>query len=202
MENLSRIIQANRGIFFLMVFICCIIVVAVLKIAASVVLPFTIAVLLASVMYPIVKGLDKQHCPRFVSIILIVIIIVSGLYIFGMVLFTSGRMIAAQYPRYESRFMEVYIWAARLFELPFNEALGFWENLWAQLGIRTFVRNFTFSFSNMVFRFVSSAILVILFVIFILLEASFFRKKLEVAFENRSERISKIGHDIMTQVTR
>jgi len=199
---MGKLFQANRAIFFLMVFICWVLIAAVLKIAASVVLPFTIAAMLAFVMYPIVKGLDKLHCPRSLSVLVIIIIIVAGLYIFGMVLFTSGRMIATQYPKYEKRFLDIYIWIAHTFTLPFDEALSFWENLWAQLGIRTFVRNFTFSFSNMVLRFISSAIMVILFVVFILLEASFFKNKLELAFEKRSERINKMGHDIMTQVSR
>jgi len=202
MEKLSKTFDPNRPIFFLMVFICCVIAGGVLRITSIVVLPFTIAVLLSFVMFPIVRYLDKLRCPRFVSILLVVGIIIAGLYIFGVILFTSGRMIVAQYPRYEDRLMEIYIWAARMFELPFDEALSFWENLWAQLGIRIWVRDFTLSFTNIVLRFVTSAVLVILFVIFILLEASFFKSKLEISFENRSERISKMGHDIMTQVTR
>jgi len=89
-----------------------------------------------------------------------------------------------------------------MFELPFDDALSIWENLWAQLGIRTFVMDFTLTITNMVVRFIQSAVLVILFVIFILLEASFFKEKLEASFENRSGRISKMGFDIMTQVGR
>jgi predicted PurR-regulated permease PerM len=126
----------------------------------------------------------------------------TGLYIFGMVLFSSARMIASQYPKYESRLTEIYVWAARLFELPYNKDLSFWENLWGQLGIRTWVRNFTFSFSNIFLRFISSAVLVVFFVVFILLEAGYFKEKLQTAFENRSERINRMGHDLMAQIAR
>ena len=185
-----------------MVFICCIIAGAVLRLTAVVLLPFTIAVLLAFVMYPMVKKLDKIRCPRTVSILLVVFIIVTGLYVFGMILFTSGRMIAEQFPRYEHRFIEIYTYIARVFELPFDEDLTFFENLWAQLGIRTFVRDFTLTFSNVLLQFIISAVLVILFVVFILMEASFIREKLDTAFENRSDRINKMGHDLMSQVTR
>ena len=202
MRNSYKTFNSGRAVFFLMVFICCIIGAAVLKLAATVILPFTIAVLLAFVMYPIVKGLDKLHCPRFASILIIVAIIIIGLYLFGMVLFTSGRMIVAELPNYEERLTNIYLWTARLFDLPFDEDLTFFQNLWAQLGIRTFVRNFTFSFSNMVFRFATGAVLVILFVIFILLEANYFKVKLETAFQGRSVRLNKMGHDLMSQVTR
>ena len=188
--------------FFLMVFICCIVAGAVLRLTSPVILPFTVAVLLAFAMYPLVKKLDKLRCPRTVSILLVVAIIIAGLYGFGMILLTSGRMIAAQFPRYEYRFIEIYTYIARLFELPFDEDLTFFENLWAQLGIRTLVRNFTLSFSNFALHFVTSAVLVILFLVFLLLEASHFKEKLETAFEGRSVRIKKMGQDLMSQVTR
>jgi len=175
---------------------------AVLKIAASVILPFTIAFLLAFVMYPVVKSLDKLHIPRFFSILLVVVIIVSGLYVFGMVLFSSGINILSIYPKYEKRLTEIYIWIARLFELSYDESLSFWENLWGQLGIRNWVRGFAFSFSSIFFKFFSNAVLVVLFVVFILLEASHLREKLEAAFEERSERIHIMGRDLMSQVTR
>jgi predicted PurR-regulated permease PerM len=202
MKDIFRTFNSGRAVFFLMVFICCLFAGAVLKIASSVILPFTIAALLAFVMYPLVKGLDKFHFPRFLSILLVVIIIAAGLYIFGMVLFTAGRVIVAQYPKYESRLTEIYIWAARSFGLSYDEGLGFLENMCGQLGIRTCVHKFTFSFSGIFIKFLQGAVLVVIFVVFILLEASNFKEKLEVAFENRSERINRMGHDVMYQVTR
>jgi len=202
MEKLKKVFDTNRALFFAMLFICCIVAMGVLRFASVVILPFVIAVLLSFVLFPIVKVMDKLRFPRFLSILLVVAIIVAGLYLVGIVLFTSATMILAQYPRYEGRILEIYIWAARMFELPFDEALSIWENLWAQLGIRTFVMDFTLAITNQVIRFIQSAVLVILFIIFILLEARFFRNKLEAAFENRSERINKMGFDIMTQVAR
>ena len=202
MRTITKSFNSGRAIFFLLVFICCIIAGAVLRFTAVVLLPFTIAVLLAFVMYPLVKKLDKIRCPRFLSILLVVFIIVTGLYVFGMILFTSGRMIVAQFPRYEFRLMEIYIYIARLFELPFDADLTFFENLWAQLGIRTFVRDFTLSFSNFVLQFIISAVLVILFVVFLLMEASYFSEKLNTAFNSRSDRFNKMGQDLMSQVSR
>ena len=201
-KNVFKTFHSGRAIFFLLVFICFILAGAMLKLASSVILPFTISVLLAFVMYPLVKWLDKLSCPRSISVLLIVIIMIAFLYVFGMVLFTSGRIIVAEYPNYEKRFTEIYKWAARLFELPYDEDLSFWGNLWGQLGIRTWVRNFTFSFSNIFLQFVKNAVLVVIFVMFILVEASYFKEKLEIAFESYSGRINRMGHDLMSQVTR
>ncbi|MCL2381159.1 MAG: AI-2E family transporter [Treponema sp.] len=203
MGNISRAFDPGRAIFFLMVFICCVIAGAVLRLTAAIILPFTIAVLLAFVTYPMVKKLDKLRCPRIVSILLVITIIVSGLYLFGMIIFTSGRVIAAELPNYEERLIVIYSYIAQLFELPtFDADLTFFENLWAQLGIRTFVRDFTLSFTNIVLQFIVSAVLVILFVVFLLLEASYIREKLETAFEGRAGRFNKMGHDLISQVSR
>ena len=202
MKKIFNTFHSGRAVFFLLVFMCCIVAGAVLKIAASVILPFTIAFLLAFVMFPIVRWLDKRRIPRFVSILLIVIIIVSGLSIFGMVLFTSGSNILSIYPKYENRLTEIYSWIARSFDLSFDESLSVWQNLWMQLGIRSWVRSFAFSFSNIFLSFISSAVLVVLFVVFILLEASRFGEKLEAAFEDKAEHFHKMGYELMYQVTR
>jgi len=202
MNKVLKTFHSGRAVFFMMVFICVIFAAAVLKLASTVILPFTIAVLLAFVMYPLIKVMEKIRCPLFLSILLVVLIIIVGMYILGMVLFSSGRMIVMHFPNYENRFNEIYNWVARLFDLPNDEELSFWQNLWGQEGIRTFVRNFTISFSNIFLKFISSAVLVVLFMVFILLEASFFREKLLLAFENRIGRIDRMGNDIISQVAR
>jgi len=189
-------------VLFLMIFICVIIALAVLKIASSVILPFTIALLLAFVMFPLINSMDKIRCPRILSILLAIVIIIAGLYFFGMVLFVSGRMIVHQIPNYESRFLEIYKWAANLFEFPMDAELSFWQNLWGQEGIRIIVRDVTISSSNLFLKFLSSAVLVVLFIVFILLEAGFIKQKLIAAFENRIARITSMGNELISQVTR
>jgi len=202
MENKNKAFKPSRAVFFLLVFICVIVGAAVLKIASTVILPFVIAALLAFVMFPMIKALDKLKFPRAVSILLVLVIVVTGMFLFGMVLFTSGMMIVEQYPQYEDRIETLYHWVAYLFDLPFDQALTIWQNLWDQAAIRNFVRDFTISFSNIIFQFVSSAVLVVLFLVFFLMEASYFKVKLLVAFENRIQQISRIGNDIINQVTR
>jgi len=185
-----------------MIFLCCVIAMAVLKIASSVILPFTIAALLAFVFLPMIKALDKIRCPRFLSILLVVIIIISGMYLFGMVIFSSGRMIAAQWPNFEYRFQVIYNWAAEIFELSNDTELTFWQNLWGQEIIRNFIRDFTISSSNIFLRFLSSAVLVVLFIVFILMEAGFIKEKLMVAFENHIGNVEGMGNELISQVTR
>jgi predicted PurR-regulated permease PerM len=201
-KNTLKTFNSGRAITFMMVFICCILVAAVLKLASTVILPFIIAVLLAFAMFPLINLLDKYKIPRFVSIFLIVLIIGTGLYVIGRVLFSSGMTILHRYPLYEVRLTNIYKWAAELFDLPFDEDQRLGDILWGQLGIRTWVFETTRSLSNSLIRFITTAGLVIIFMVFILMEASYFKNKLETAFGDRSNRINQMGLDVMTQITK
>jgi predicted PurR-regulated permease PerM len=197
----SQSFNSGRVTTFLLAVIAVIMFCAVLKVTSSVVLPFTVSLLLAIVTIPLVKFLSKFRIPRVVSVLLIFLLFIGSLFFMGMILYSSGRAIIALYPKYEERLTEIYIWAARLFELPYDEHLSIIENLWGQLGIRTHARNLTLSFSNNFLSFLMSAFLVAIFITFLLLEAAFFREKLDRAFKGpRVVQIKTIISDIMVQV--
>lgn len=203
MKDRFQNFNSGRAIFFMLMVITVVIVGAVLKITSSVVLPFTVSLFLAIVTSPIVKFLEKFHIPRIVSIFLIIIFMLGCLVFVGMVLYSSGRTIITLYPKYEARLTEIYIWIARVFDLPYDEHLSVFDNLWGQIGVRSRVRVLTLSFSNTFFQLISYAIMVAIFLVFLLFEAVFFKKKLDKAFEGpKAEQIKKISVDIMTQITR
>ena len=203
MKDRFQRFNSGRVNFFLLAVITCILFGAVLKITSPVILPFTISVLLALVTSPLVKFLEKFHIPRIASVFLVLIFLVCGLFFMGMILYSSGRTLLTLYPKYEARLTDIYIYIARLFELPYDEHLSFFQNLWGQLGVRNRVRVMTLSFTNAFLLFLKDAFMVALFMIFLLLEAVFIRKKLDKAFEGpRAVQIKKISNDVMTQVTR
>ncbi|MDR1286640.1 MAG: AI-2E family transporter [Treponema sp.] len=195
--------NSGRMNFFLLGFIALVLAGAVLKLTSSLILPLTIAVLLAFVLNPFVHFLGKLHIPRILAILLPVALIIAGLYFLGIVLISSGRLILSLYPKYEERLTEIYISVADFFDLSYDEHLSFFENLWAQLGVRSRVRYFTLSFSNSFLVFLRDAFMIVLFVVFLLFEGAFFRDKIELAFEDKfSGQIKKITSDVMLQVTR
>ncbi|GHV76954.1 UPF0118 membrane protein [Spirochaetia bacterium] len=203
MKDKFRGFNSGRANFFLVAFIALLLGGAVLKVMSPIILPLIIAILLAFVMEPMVKFLLERKIPRICSIALAVIIIVAGLYLLGMVLFSSAKAIIAMYPRYERRLTEIYAWAAGFLELSYDEHLSFVENLWAQLGFRTRIRNITFTISNSVLDFLRDAFLVVIFLVFILFEAAHTREKIEAAFEDKwAGSIKRISDDIIRQVIR
>jgi predicted PurR-regulated permease PerM len=203
MNDRFRRFNSGRVNFFLLAVITFILCAAVLKLTSAIVLPFTISLLLALVTSPFVTFLVKHKIPRVISIGLVLVFLIAGLGFFGMVLFTSGRTLLSLYPKYEARLTEIYVWAARFFELSYNDQLSFFENLWSQIGIRNNVRIITLSLSNNFFSFLRDALMVALFMVFLLFEAVFFKEKLNRAFAGeRAVQIKKISSDLMTQISR
>ncbi|WP_304224591.1 AI-2E family transporter [Gracilinema caldarium] len=203
MNEHFRRFNSGRANFFLVAFIALVLAGAVLKITASVVLPFIVAVLLAFVLDPIVRLLEKLKIPRVLAIILVIAGIGGGLYLAGLILFSSGKTILSRYPRYEKRFLEIYSWIAGLFGLPYDEHRTFVENLWGQLGFRNSIRDYTLSITNGFIEFLKSLVMVLLFMVFLLLESSHLEEKIALAFENRfSGKIRSIVDAIVDQVSR
>ncbi|MDR2394985.1 MAG: AI-2E family transporter [Treponema sp.] len=196
-------LHSRKGMVLFLVFITCISVGVLLKVTAPVILPFTISLFLAMVVNPIVVFLERWHLPRIVSILFAIGMIIAGLYLIGIVLFSSARTILTLYPRYERRLTEIYVSLAGFFELSYDEHLSFFDNLWGQLGIRSRIRDMTLSLSNGFIGFLMEALMVVLFMAFLLLESAFFKEKIELAFEHRrSGQIKKIGADVVLQMSR
>jgi predicted PurR-regulated permease PerM len=202
MKDQFRRFNSGRANFFLVAVITVILTGGVLKVTAVIVLPFTISLLLAFVMNPMVVFLEKIKISRFVSIFLVAVLIVAGLSFLGVVLFSSARTILSLYPKYEDRLTEIYVALADFFELSYDEHLTFFENLWGQLGIRNRIRIITLSLSNGFIAFLKDAFMVVLFVFFLLFEAVFIKEKLDLAFENKySGQIKKISSAVMREVS-
>jgi predicted PurR-regulated permease PerM len=201
MNDRFRRFNTGRAGFFLLAFIALILAGAVLKITAPIVLPFIIALLFSFVMGPMVTFFLKRRIPRLCSIFLAVALIMAGLSLMGMVLLSSARAVIALYPRFESRLTEIYASVAGLFDLSYDSHLSFMENLWAQLGVRTRIRNFTFSLSKSFIGLLKDAFMVVVFLVFILLEAAHIKEKLVLAFENKwAGQIERISDSIVRQV--
>jgi predicted PurR-regulated permease PerM len=185
-----------------MILILSILIGGVLKITAPVILPFTIAFLFAFAFYPLIKLANKYHIPSLIAVLLIIFVIIAGIYGLGMILYNSGKVLLSTYSKYESRLTEIYIRTAEFLGFSYDQDLSFLENLWAQLGIRTWLRRYTLSFSTIFINFLKNALLMVIFLSFLLIETGQFKEKIQTAFEERADKIIQIGNDLMSQVSR
>ena len=190
--------------FFVMLFIAIIIAFAVFKIAASVLIPLAIALMLSIVIEPLILLLNKKlHLPKFLCIILIMLGALVAIAVIGTLLVNSFRTILTQYPRYESRFLIIYETIASMFNLPFNEDLSLFKNLWDQAVVRSFVQNTTLSLSTTIFQFLRDTLVVFLFIFFFLSEMRFFRDKVKAALADVMPNTFRSAFtDVVTQIAR
>src|SRR5512145_1440962 len=89
-----------RANLFLLGFIAFALAVAAMKLTASVVIPFVIAVLLTFVLEPVVIALERIKIPRAIGAIVVVLLIAAGVYGVGIILFSSVKAILTLYPKY------------------------------------------------------------------------------------------------------
>jgi len=202
-DSIRRNTNFPRASLFLLGIITLILVGATLKLTTAIVLPFVIAVLLTFVLEPLIYILGKIHIPRAIAAIVVVLLMALFVYAIGLVLFNSGKTIATLYPKYEVRFTEIYIMVAGALDLPYDEHLNLFENLWLQMNIRNKVQAMALVFSESFFKFLGDVVMVVLFIVFLLLEIGHFRERAELALADTFPGgVKKIIEAIVRQITR
>lgn len=201
---MSGKVNYTKGIFYLLLCLGVIAVGAVLKVTAEVVLPVTIAVFLSLVFHPVINTLHTRFkIPTFLGITIIFLIVFVVMLFVGTLLVSSTKAILALYPKYEERFLTIYVAMADIFNLPYNQELSLINNLWSQLGIRNAIQSIAVSASNNLITFVRNLTVVCLFVIFLITEIGLFKAKAVAALDGKSPgRITFIMRDIIQQVTK
>jgi len=203
MKDRFKRFNSGRAVLFLVALIAVFLGGAVLKITGAFILPFTLALLLALVMTPFVNFLVKFKIPRAVSIIFAGVLVIAAVTATGAMVFSTVRSILQVFPRYETRLTEIYVWLSQFFDLSYDEELSVFQNLWSQLAIRSRIQLYTFTVTNAFVSFLRDAVMVTLFLVFMLFEGVFIKEKLSVAFENQwAGQIGRISTDIMQQISR
>ena len=183
--------QQERGARFLVVAASLIVVVAGLRFASQLVLPFLTAVFLAVVSLPVMVWLQRRKMPTPVAVFCTVALAAAVVSVLGVVVGRSVNEFGNVAPQYQARIQEmsadVMGWAEGL-GLPVTESslLGY-VNAEALI---TFLGGTLGALAQLL----SNAFLVLLAVIFILFEAAGFRGKLQAAFGQREGSLERFGH--------
>ena len=186
--------RPDRGARFLVVAASVIIVIAGLRQAGQLVLPFLTAVFLAVVSLPVMVWLQRRRVPTPLAVIGTVAAAAGVIGVLGIVVGRSVNDFAVVAPQYTARFQELanrsVAWAAGL-GLPMAELrLLDYVNAGAVVDLLG-------GTLGALAGLLSNAFLVLLAVIFILFEAAGFRAKLRAAFGNRGDSLDRFGQ--MTQ---
>lgn len=197
-------VNYTKGIFYILLCLGIIAVGTVLKVTAEVVLPITVSIFMALVFQPVINTLHtKFRIPTLLGIVIVFLILFVLIFFIGTLMVSSSKAILALYPKYEERFLTIYVAAADIFNLTYDSDLSLFSNLWGQLGVRNAIQSMAVSFSNNLITFARNLTVVGLFVVFLLMEMGLFKAKAMVALDGKSPgRITLIMRDIIQQVTK
>ncbi len=171
-----------------------IIVIAGLRAAAPLILPFLIAVFLAVISVPFLNWLLVKKVPKPLAVLSTILAAVGVIAVLALVVGRSVNEFTAAAPRYQARLQE-------LFEsvIDFANRRGLPTTEWATLDlIPSEVFTYVGGALSAVTSFASNTFLVLLTVIFILFEVTGFNAKLRVAFgkETNFDQLSRMTEQV------
>lgn len=174
----------DRGARFLILAASLVVVVAGLKAAAPLILPFLVAVFLAVISIPLLTWLQQRKVPTALAVIITVLVDIAVLAALGLVVGRSVNEFTAAAPRYQQRIQGLV--SAVMGAL---EARGVDTSQWQPVQFLNPGALFDMVGSTLsaVTSVLSNTFLVLLTLIFILFEATAFPRKLRAAFGGRSE---------------
>ena len=169
---------SDAGTRFLVAAASLVVVIAGLRAAATVIVPFLIAVFLAIVSVPLMSWLQRKGVPKLLAVVCTILMAVAVIAILVLVVGRSVNDFTDAMPRYQARLQDLIesltVMAADL-GVPMEE-VGAFDLL------PTGVFNLVGTTLGALTAVASNGFLVLLTVIFILFEAAGFRAKLRVAF--------------------
>lgn len=182
--------RLNTGLLFV---IAVVLIGTVMRLIGSFVLPLVIAALLAFAVYPIIRALMHIHVPRILAISLVILLILGVGFLVGMIIYSSGQQLLREFPSYQRKFMEIVETAAANFNIP--------DEVVSELNIMRFASSYLFSLSGGFISFLSGFTLVMLYLLFILLEAPYIQPKVAAAMKGpRADKIMALTLHINEQI--
>ena len=177
-SRLSR----DAGVRFLVATASVVVIIAGLRAAGDLILPFLIAVFLAVVNVPLMNWLVRLRVPKPLAVLLTILTAVSIVGILVAVLAGSINQLTAAAPAYQARLRELGTSAIGL-----GEQLGLPVEEWTSVelapsGMFDLIGGVIGDTVRTVGSFLSNTFLVLLTVIFILFEAAGFGRKIRIAF--------------------
>ncbi len=198
-------IRENRIIITLLGILTVIAVGFVLYQIRSIILPFALAVFISYILNPTIQYFEDRRVPTFLAILLALVITFLVLNLFGVLIYTSIKSFASEFPKYQIKFETFITQILNFFSVPPEIIEGQsptqgklqWLNNFKGLSLQKLVLNTLGSVLN----FLSNTLLVMLFLLFILIGRNQMALKVQLAFQaDTAMRIAGILKNINKQI--
>ena len=187
----------NRVLKIASVFIALVLAGAVLRLAKPVLFPFFLAVFISYIVNPALEFLTRRKVPKALAVIVLILATSSLVYLLGAVFYSSGKAFASEFPKYGAEFQGL------LARLEASRFLGAHWNLTTLLGAINAekIASFTLSALGPFFSFLSTLLIVLVFLIFILAGRGRLAAKIERSFAPvHARKIAGVLENIDSQI--
>ncbi|MGO2356549.1 MAG: AI-2E family transporter [Marinomonas foliarum] len=180
--------EQNKGIHWLVGFAAFVIIIAALKAASQIVVPFMLSVFIAIICAPAMSSLRRRGVPTWLSIMLVVLVILVGISSLAVLVGASLDDFSNQLPNYKKRFAEeatsvIQVLNSFGLNVSYDQVKGYIDPSALMQMVANALRGLGSALTNFV--------LVVMIVIFILFEAVELPKKLTLAFSDASKSLDK-----------
>ena len=185
----------DKGAKLLLIAASLVVVIAGLKAASSLLLPFLVALFLAMVSLPLLNWLQGWKIPTPVAVLITIVVLIAVVFGFGMLVGGSVAGFTEAAPRYRERievtFADVLNWLG-------THGISVPPEFTTDIVRPGAVMDLAATTLRAVAAVLSNFVLVVLIIVFIYLEAAGFPAKLQAAFGRSAgaERFDKIRHEI------
>lgn len=167
----------------------------VLRLAAGLLIPFVVALLLSFVLSPVMTYLIKLKVPRFLAIILILVTFLAFGFLIVLIVYQSFQSLLQEFPAYQQRLSQLIQDLIERFDLP--------PEMVQEFQISRTIGNAVVSISGNFMSFANGFMVVFIYLLFLLFEQPFLRRKMRNALKVESTRtIAMILAHINAQISR
>jgi AI-2 transport protein TqsA len=180
--------EQHKGTHWLVGFAAFIIIIAGLKAASQIVVPFMLSVFIAIICAPVMSSLRQRKVPTWLAIILVVLLILVGIGSLAVLVGASLDNFSSQLPSYKARFAEemsslIQVINSLGLQISYDQVKGYIDPSALMQMVANALRGLGSALTNL--------ILVVMIVIFILFEAVELPKKLSLALNDASQSLQK-----------
>lgn len=180
--------EQHKGIYWLVGFAAFVIIIAALKAASQIVVPFMLSVFIAIICAPAMSSLRRRNVPTWLSILIVVLVILVGISSIAVLVGASLDNFSNQLPNYKKRFAEEMSGLIQVINgfgirVSYDQVKGYIDPSALMQMVANALRGLGSALTNL--------ILVVMIVIFILFEAVELPKKISLAFQDASKSMDK-----------
>jgi AI-2 transport protein TqsA len=166
--------------------------------------PLLIAIFLSLIFEPLVKFFTRLKIPKFLAIVISLIIVFAVLWSLGVLIFASVASFTEGFPKYADRFRELYLSTIKRLEIPHEQVQAYlqqvkWADVWKDLSLTRFISSLVGTFIN----FLTNLFFVLILTLYIVLGKQHMASKIQESFPGeRADRISRVFGNINRGVQR